>query len=65
VAIASSPDEQARPQLEGEGTAGKQPRPQLEAEGTAGKQPRPQLEAEDKVEVPMKQNETKVDKLAQ
>jgi K(+)-stimulated pyrophosphate-energized sodium pump len=51
VAIASSPDEQARPQLEGE--------------GTAGKQPRPQLEAEDKVEVPMKQNETKVDKLAQ
>jgi hypothetical protein len=51
VAIASSPDQQ--------------PRPQLESEGPADKQPRPQLEAEDKVEVPMKQNETKVDKLAQ
>jgi hypothetical protein len=51
VAIASSPDQRSRPQLE--------------SEGPADKQPRPQLEAEDKVEVPMKQNETKVDKLAQ
>jgi K(+)-stimulated pyrophosphate-energized sodium pump len=50
VAIASPPDE---------------PRPQLEAEGPAGQQPRPQQRAEDTVEVPMKQTETKVDKLAQ
>jgi K(+)-stimulated pyrophosphate-energized sodium pump len=51
VAIARSPDQQ--------------PRPQLEAEGTADQKPRPQVEAEDTVEVPRKQAETKVDKLAQ
>ena len=50
VAIASPPDE---------------PRPQLEAEGPTDVQPRPQHQTEDTVEVPMKQKETKVDKLAQ
>jgi K(+)-stimulated pyrophosphate-energized sodium pump len=54
VAIASSPDQQPRPQLEADGTAGQR-----------DQRPRPQLEAEDTVEVPIKQTETKVDKLAQ
>jgi K(+)-stimulated pyrophosphate-energized sodium pump len=50
VAIASPPD---------------QPAPQLEVEGPADQQPRSQHQPEDTVEVPMKQTETKVDKLAQ
>jgi hypothetical protein len=54
VAIASSPDQQPRPQLEVDDTADQR-----------DQRPRPQLEAEDTVEVPIKQTETKVDKLAQ
>ena len=54
VAIASSPDQESRPQLEADGRADQR-----------DQRPRPQLEAEDTVEVPIKQTETKVDKLAQ